>query len=231
MNQSRVCAVLLAGGSGTRMNLDRTKQRLLIKGESVLSRTVSAFENCEEITDIILVVKAEDLDFALSETSGRFPKLRKVVEGAKCRALSAKNGFSAIDFPCDFVAIHDVARCLVKPKMITKVVFDAFKYGAASASVAVTDTVKRVSPDGFAFDTINRDELRLAATPQIFKCEFYRRALSEIDVDDPSITDDNMLMERLGISVFMTDTGKNNIKVTYAEDIEYAEYLLGGRNV
>ncbi len=231
MNQSRVCAVLLAGGSGTRMNLDCTKQRLIIKGESLLSRAVRAFEKCADITDIILVVKAEDMDFALSETSGKFSKLRRVVEGAKSRALSAKNGFSAIDFPCDFVAVHDVARCLVKPEMITKVVLDAEKYGAASASSLVTDTVKGISPEGFALSTVNRNELRFAQTPQIFKYEFYLRALREVNIDDSSITDDNMLMERLGIPVFMTDTGKANIKITHAEDIGYAEYLLGDENV
>ena len=111
--------------------------------------------------------------------------------------------------------------------MITKVVLDAVKYGAARASMVVTDTVKRISSDGHALCTIPRDELRFATTPQIFKYEFYHRALSEIDIDDPSITDDNMLMERLGIPVFMTDTGKTNIKITHADDIVLAEYLLG----
>lgn len=231
MNCGRVCAVLLAGGSGTRMNLEISKQRLLIKGESVLYRAIKAFESCDDITDIVLVVKEDDMDFAIRETEGKFSKIRRIVKGGKNRAYSAKNGFSAIDFPCDFVAIHDVARCLIKPEMITKVVLDAKKYGAATASFVVTDTVKRISSEGCILGTLKREELRLAATPQIFKYEFYQRALFENDIEDPLITDDNMLMERLGIPVFMTDTGKTNIKITHAEDVLYAEYLLGDANV
>ncbi len=227
MNNNRICAILLAGGSGTRMKLSTTKQRLIIKGKSVLFRAVSSFESCPEISDVILVVREDELDFAKEELNSGFTKLRKIVIGGKTRLQSAVNGFSAIDFYTDLIAIHDVARCLISPKMITKVVLDAEKYGAASACYSVVDTVKTVDDRGFVVSTEKRDKIRMATTPQIFKTELYESAVKDIDLCDESITDDNMLMERIGVPVFMTDIGKENIKITHAEDISYAEYLLG----
>ena len=132
MKKKRVCALLLAGGSGSRMNLSVTKQRLIIKGKSVLQRALTAFECCEDVTDIILVAREDELEFARAEAKSCSSKVRKVVVGGKNRVESAKNGFLAIDFDTDFVAVHDVARCLIKKKMITDVIRDAEKYGAGT---------------------------------------------------------------------------------------------------
>ena len=229
MSQSRVCAILLAAGSGSRMKLDKTKQTLRIRGKSVLLRSLEAFEICDKITDIILVVKEDELDFAYSEAKGIL-KLRSVVVGGKSRLESAQNGFSHIDFPCDFVAVHDAARCLILPEKITRVVDDAIRYGAASASSTVVDTVKRVDDFGFVLGTEKRESLRLAGTPQIFRYDLYSKAIHSVDIDDAGITDDNMLMEKIGVSVYMTDVGKDNIKITHAEDLLLAEYLLDRGN-
>ena len=229
MNRKRVCAILLAAGSGSRMNIGVTKQTLEIKGKSVLLRALEAFEACDDITDIILVVKADEVDFAKFE-SRSVSKLRKIVIGGKSRAESARNGFFAIDFLADYVAIHDAARCMISSELITKVVVDAFSYGAASASSVVVDTVKRINSDGFAVATENREELRLAATPQIFAYDLYAKAISLVDVGDVSVTDDNMMMEKIGVPVYMTDTGKSNIKITHSEDIAFAEFILENRD-
>lgn len=225
MEQVRVAAILLAAGSGSRMNIGVTKQKLDIKGKSVLLRSLEAFENCKDITDIILVVKKDEYDFAASESKS-MSKIRKIVIGGNTRLESAKNGFSEIDFPCDFVAVHDAARCLIRSDVITKVVADAVSYGAASASSVVVDTVKRVNADGFAVCTEKREELRLAATPQIFRYDLYSKAIAEADITDITITDDNMLMERIGVPVYMTDIGKYNIKITHSDDLMLAEYIL-----
>ena len=229
MDKNRITAVLLAAGSGSRMNLGLTKQQLQIKGKSVLLRSLEAFENCEAVTDIVLVVREEEKELFLSEIKS-ISKLRKIVAGADSRIGSARCGFSAIDYPCDYVAIHDAARCLIKSQMITKVVNDACRYGAASASSVVVDTVKRVDENGFVISTENRDYLRLAGTPQIFKYELYKKALYDATTSEVSVTDDNMLMERIGARVYMTDVGKNNLKITYAEDVLLAEHILEQEN-
>ena len=199
--EKKVCAILLAGGSGRRMNMDVTKQRLSVGGLSVMKRTLIAFDLCESISDIILVCREDETEFAKKEAEG-ISKLRKIVNGGKNRLVSAKNGFLAIDFDTDLVAIHDVARCMITPEMITNVVKDAIKFGAASASSLVVDTVKRIDDEGFIVGTENRSELRLAGTPQIFCKESYGRAILSADEDDLTLTDDNSLMERVGTRIF-----------------------------
>lgn len=225
MNQSRVCAILLGAGNGSRMKIDVTKQRVAIKGKSILLRSIEAFEKCDQITDIILVVREGEETFASTEAKD-ITKLRKIVIGGKSRMESAKNGFCSIDFPCEYVAVHDIARCLIQPDMITKVVADAICYGAASACSVIVDTVKRINSDCFSVCTEKREELRLAGTPQIFRYDYYLKAISLVDSSDFAITDDNMLMEKIGISVYMSDIGKENIKITHADDLAFAEYLL-----
>ena len=212
------------------MNLGVTKQQLSVSGKSVLYRSLEAFEQCNDITDIILVIRNEEMYFAKAEALDKLSKLRKIVPGGKTRFESARLGFEAIDFDCQFIAIHDAARCLILPDMITKVVRDALLYGAASASSVVVDTVKRIDEDGFALCTESREELRLATTPQIFDYELYSKAVNLAYNKKIDVTDDNMLMEHIGVKVYMTDVGKSNIKITYAEDIPFAEYILERRN-
>ena len=226
MDKKRVCAILLAGGSGMRMRSVITKQQMLIKGKTVLYRALLAFESCPDVTDIILVLKEDEIPLFDGLKSKTFTKLRKTVSAGKTRAESAFLGFKAIDFCVDFVAVHDVARCLILPSDISKVVADAIKYGAASASSIVTDTVKRVDEQGFIVNTEKRSDLRLAGTPQIFPYGRYCELISCVDFNDTEITDDNILFERAGVPVYMTNVGSYNIKITHPEDVALAEYLL-----
>jgi 2-C-methyl-D-erythritol 4-phosphate cytidylyltransferase len=226
---SKVTAVILAGGSGSRMQLDTTKQKLQINGVSVLYRTVKTFETCDKIDSIVIVVRADENEFAKSETSD-FKKVKKIVVGGSCRAESAKNGFLSIDWETDIVAIHDCARCFITDNMINSVIRDAKVYGAATASYRVTDTVKCVDSDGNVVSTLDRNNIYLVQTPQVFKYELYKKAITTVDVCDASITDDNMLLERIGVQVHCTDTGKENIKLTVREDLKYAALLLKEEN-
>ncbi len=222
---SNVTAIILAGGSGSRMKLDTTKQKLLINGESVLRRTAKAFELCDAIDSIVIVVRSDETDFAKSETLD-LKKVKKITVGGACRAESARLGVLSIDWDCDIIAIHDCARCFIKGEMITAVVNDAKKYGAATASYRVTDTVKCVDGDGNVVSTLDRNNIYLVQTPQAFKYDLYKNAIDCVDVCDASITDDNMLLEKVGVKVHCTDTGKENVKLTVKEDLRYAAFLL-----
>ena len=228
MNERSVAAVILAAGSGTRMNINTTKQQLLIDGKTVLRRSLEAFESCSDITSITVVIKDGEEDFAKAETVG-ITKLYRIVTGGKTRAESARLGFYAIPENADFVAIHDAARCLVTPSNISAVISDAVTHGAATAATAASDTVKIVTLDGFVSDTPDRSLVMLAATPQIFKTDIYKSALAASASDDVTVTDDNMLVERAGFKVYCTETGKENIKITHAGDVEYAELILRRR--
>ncbi len=224
---TNVCAVILAAGSGSRMGMATTKQQISILGETVLHRAVRAFEECEAITAIVVVSREDEYELVKKEVSD-FKKIYNVVVGGKTRAESSLIGFKAIPDNADFVAIHDAVRCLITSSDIEKVVRDAERYGAATASRRVTDTVKKVDGEGFIAATESRELVRMAQTPQIFKTELYSAAVSSAEYANIEVTDDNMLLERLGIKVFCTDIGAYNIKITYPEDILYAEFLLKG---
>ena len=222
-----VTALILAAGTGSRMKLDITKQRITFGEESVLRRTVRIFNECDSISSIIVVTRHGELDFANEAVSG-LDKVRAVVLGGDTRAESAKCGFMAMSGEPDLVAIHDAARCFVTPEMISKVVRDAIKFGAATASSRVTDTVKRIDSADNITSTLNRDELMLVQTPQICRVDLYKKALEAADTLGAEFTDDNMLLENIGIYPHCTDTGKNNIKITTREDLLYANFLLNG---
>ena len=226
MGNFKTSAIILAGGIGSRMQSDKTKQFIDILGKTVIERTVSAFDQSDKIDEIVLVAREEELDDikALFSRADDYKPIRFAL-GGKCRAESALNGFEAADPDADFVLIHDAARCLITAEMIDKVVEKAHKYGAASAVCGVSDTVKTVDSDGKIVSTIPRNIVFRAQTPQAFSREIYQRALSEC-TDLSIITDDNMLVEGIGVDIYAVDLGPSNIKITTKEDLVLAKNIL-----
>ena len=220
-------AVIAAAGAGTRMNADRTKQLLTLDGVPVIVRTLLAFESCPVIDEIIVAARADELGF-YGEFREKYAlkKLAAVIEGGETRQESVLKGFEAVSGKCEFVAIHDGARCLITPEQIEKVVRAAYNHGAATACCHVSDTVKRVNTSGFIEETIDRDTLMLAQTPQVFKTELYRAAAYVAKEDGFTATDDNMLAEHIGFPVKYVDCGKSNLKLTTPDDLAVAEILL-----
>lgn len=227
VNKPIVTAIILAAGSGTRMGAEVTKQRRELCGSSILYRSVNAFSSCPDITHIVVVSRHDELGWAREEL-GKFDKLGAIVPGGKTRAESVKLGFAAIPNDTEFVAIHDGARCIIKQAEISEVLEMAYLYGAATACTAVTDTVKVVGDDGMINSTLSRENLFLAQTPQVFKKTSFAEALLRVDPSE-QITDDNMLIEKMGGRVYPVDIGRENIKITTADDLGYAEYILNRR--
>lgn len=221
-------AIILAAGSGSRMNSSLTKQRMDICGESVLHRSVRAFSQSTLVNEIIVTCREDEVDFCKNELLFDFPKVKKIVIGGKCRAESAANAFAHCSPDCDFVAIHDAARCLVTVEMIDSVIAKAHETEAATAARRATDTVK-LSTDNVVESTLDRNLIFLASTPQIFSSSLYAKALANAE-DLFAITDDNMLVEALGVKPAIVDVGSDNIKITTPDDIEYAEFLIKKRD-
>ena len=229
MNNFKTSAIILAGGTGSRMMNDKTKQLIDICGMTVLERTALAFAESDLIDEIVVVARAEELEEVNSLLHlHKLAKPIKLITGGKCRAESAKNGFSAVNEAVDFVAIHDAARCLITAEMIDKVVEKAHKYGAATAVCSVTDTVKMVDESGKITDTLPRETVFRAQTPQVFKSSLYRAALDK-NTDLSGVTDDNMLLESIGVDVYAVDLGQTNIKITTPFDLKLAENILKDR--
>ena len=224
-------AIIVAAGQSERMNLpdDLTKQMIEICGMPVIVRTVLQFEACEDIDEIILVVRKEEFDlYKTFYKEYGFKKVTHIVEGGDTRQKSVLNGLKKVNSQADYVSIHDGARCLITPKQISEVCTWAYHYGAATAAQKPTDTLKKC--DGaFIKETVDRDSVWQATTPQIFKHDMYRAAAYSAKKEGITATDDNSLVERLKFKIYICDLGFQNIKITNPDDIFIAEAIIKNR--
>lgn len=223
-----VSAIILCAGNSTRFsNGYHSKQFAEVGGKKAICRTLSAFQSCKPIREIILVVKKEDAEeFNNIVCENNFTKVECIVVGGETRQISAMRGFKHISAKSKYVAFHDGARCLVTPRMIINVLDEAKKHGAATAATKVTDTVKLADNNGFISKTINRESLWNVQTPQIFEKNLYSLCIEFAKTNGINATDDCMLAEAYGQKVKLVDTGKDNIKITVREDIAFAESIL-----
>ena len=220
-------AIIAAAGTGARMASDRPKQFLLLAGTPIIFHTLKPFEQCDRIQEVIVVLPAEEAAafLALAGKQG-LRKLSRVVPGGKTRADSVKRGLSAIrSASSGIVAVHDGVRPFVTVDEIDSVVAAAEADGAAILVAPATDTIKQVS-GGSVVKTLDRQELRRALTPQCFRYELLRKAYEHADVDDPALTDESALVERLGARVTTVEGSSRNIKITTQQDLLIAEAFL-----
>ena len=222
--------ILLAGGSGSRMGEATPKQLLPILGKPLLYHTVSAFAKCPLVDALVVVSRKEDMEQIQSITKAAAPSLPLFwAEGGKERMHSAFAGLAKVPAQTEFVAIHDVARCLIHPEDIEAVLMEAYQKGSATLVKPMTDTIKRKTADHTVEATIDRTALCAAQTPQVFQKAEYEATLTAALADGASVTDDNSLFERLGKSVPLVESRHENEKITFKKDISYAEYILTTR--
>lgn len=228
-----VSAVIVAGGSGSRMgNMSRTKQLTEIDGIPVIVRTLLAFQSCTQIDEIIVVARKDELSlYEDFKKKYGITKLVRAVSGGDTRRESVLSGVSAISEASEYVAIHDGARCLITPDMILSVLKKACACGAAAAAERMTDTVKRCDENGFITDTLDRSDLWRAQTPQAFKTSLYLASAYTAEAEGFEATDDCMLAEHIGFKVGLVDCGRENIKITTREDLIIAEAILTYRRI
>lgn len=218
-------AVIVAAGLGTRFGSARPKQFLEINGRPMIFYTLERFERCAAVDEIILVLSAGEIENFEKLAAGRsLKKLKKIVAGGRTRAESVFNGLQAVDEQSGTVAVHDGARPLVAPEEIAAALEKAHETGAACLVAKVTDTIKRVA-GGRILETVDREHLRRALTPQCFKTELLRRAFENADLNE-SVTDECFLVEKLGVPISFVEGSPLNIKITTPEDFTVAEMLL-----
>ena len=228
----KAVAVVLAAGSGKRMGTDTPKQLLDLCEKPVIYWTLRAFE--ESIVDAVVLVAPPEVAERI-EPSG-FRKVKRVVPGGEERYHSVLAGLRGVEDEAvggaDFVLIHDGARCLVTPELIERTLADAARYGAAVAAVPVKDTIKRVSPDGFAAETLDRSELRQMQTPQTFSFPMIKEAYENLMRRDPlpPVTDDaEVLALTQNRRTFLSEGSYENLKLTTPDDLVAAEAILWKR--
>ena len=220
--QKTISAVLVAAGSSTRMGFDKLSFDL--GGETVLHRSIRAFDQCPQIGEIVLVA-GKNRAFVEQQAVGCTRPVQ-VVAGGATRAESAKNGVLAAHG--ELVAVHDAARPFVSPAVIAAVLEAAARCGAAAPAVPVKDTIKQAVPgDGktvpeacLVHSTPDRSTLYAVQTPQCFDRTQYLAALQELDAEKSRlVTDDCSLFELTGRSVQLTQGDYANLKITTREDL------------
>ncbi|MFC1940930.1 2-C-methyl-D-erythritol 4-phosphate cytidylyltransferase [Chloroflexota bacterium] len=217
----KVGAVIAAGGSSQRMGgIDKVLATL--GGEPLLARVINAFQNCNSIDQIVVVLSRQNLKPGQQLVAEQgWAKVTDVCPGGRLRQDSVVAGLSRLSH-CSWVVIHDGARPLVTVDLIDRGLEAATETGAAVAGVPVTDTIKVAGEDRIVRETPPRHNLWAVQTPQVFRFdiidEAYHQAKSEV-------TDDATLVEQLGYRVKLYMGSYDNIKVTKPDDLVVAEAL------
>ncbi len=220
-----VSAIIAAGGRGARLGGDRPKQFLSLGGRPILQRSVDAFLLSDRIADLVVALPRDLVEDVPDYLRG-CAKLVEIVEGGERRQDSVANAFVLVADRADVVVIHDAARPLVSAELIRRTVDAAVECGAAIAALPATDTVKRGDADGIIVDTLPRGEIFLAQTPQAFRAGVLRDALA-LAGRSVDATDEAALAERAGHRVRLVDGDPRNMKITDANDLAWAERLIG----
>lgn len=219
--------VVVAAGKGSRMNLDINKQYVEVAGKPVVARTIQAFEDCEAIDEIVIVVNKMDLLYCKQNVIDvyDFKKVKSLVAGGDERQKSVYNGLKEISENCDIVLIHDGARPFINEESILGSIEAAKEFGAAGVGVPVKDTIKVADEEGNIKETLNRSLLWAIQTPQTFRYPLVMEAHRKAEEEGFSGTDDSVLVERLGVKVKLVKGSYNNIKITTQEDLIAAEAI------
>ena len=223
-----VCALIAAAGSGTRMKMGQNKTHVVLGDKPVLIHTLLAFEACETVDEVIVIVGAKEVKFTrelIKTWIGGSSKVKEVIVGGATRQESILCGLRHLGTGCEIVVIHDAARPFVRTSTIRMAIEAARKYGAAIVSVPMRDTIK-VAKDGYVAGTLDRDAIRAARTPQAFLRELIEPAYISAAEDGFVATDDSMVIERKGIKVKVLEDKLDNIKITYREDLAVADAYL-----
>ena len=222
-------AVILAGaGEGRRMGALGPKLLLEVGGRPALERVLDAFLEVLAVGEIVVVVPPALLHEAERTASSRSNPRRAriaVSPGGETRRDSVRIGIESLTRSLPFIAVHDVARVLVKPALIERVLQAARSAGAAIPACPIRDTVKEVA-GGRVLRSILRERLEAAQTPQIFARDILARAHALAHDQDAEATDDAMLVERLGSEIAVVPGEPSNLKLTEPGDLAVLEAWL-----
>ncbi|GAB4037513.1 2-C-methyl-D-erythritol 4-phosphate cytidylyltransferase [Spirosoma gilvum] len=211
-------AIIVAGGSGSRMKSDIPKQFLLLHGKPILQHTIERFLEVIPASHIILVLPAKDRSIwaTLCEQHSFSPAIQ-FIDGGATRFQSVRNGLQAIQAETGLVAVHDGVRPFVSAEIIKNSFDTAARMGSAVTCVAVKDSVRVVGDDGVS-QAVDRSRYRLVQTPQTFRLDLFRQAFQS--EEQSSFTDCASVMEYAGFPITLIDGSYENIKITTPEDLK-----------
>ncbi len=242
-----VIAIIVAAGKGTRFSDGSNgnylpKQYAMLRGKPVLAHSISLFEGMSAVGGIIVIVPQEFKDFTWENVikPNGYKKVIAVIDGGADRQDSVAKGLKSLglkslglkalgDLAPSIILVHDGVRPLADAALCERVIEAAKIYGSTAPGVAVKDTIKRCE-NGFVKNTMDRSELFAMQTPQGFQSELLYEAYVNAEKQGIRATDDTMLVEAIGRPTFITKGDYKNIKITTAEDLSIAEYLMSLQN-
>ncbi|HXA63904.1 MAG TPA: 2-C-methyl-D-erythritol 4-phosphate cytidylyltransferase [Bryobacteraceae bacterium] len=230
----KVSVILPAAGLGTRMGRavpekagTSRKQFMLLEGSPILLHTIRKFVSSSAVSEIVVALRAEDLEWVrdLLERES-FGKPVRLVEGGDSRQESVENALASLDAGTELVAVHDAVRPFIEHSVLEKVFAEAEEAGAAIVGIVPVDTVKQVHRNKIR-QTIPRDRLILAQTPQVFRFDLLKQAFAKAREDGFTGTDESSLVERLEqVEVSVVPGSDRNIKITKPSDMDLARLFL-----
>lgn len=227
----KVSVILPAAGLGTRMGREKSgtsrKQFMLLEGAPILVHTTRKFAHCPSVSEIVVALRGEDLDWARGLIQQQhLTKPVRFVEGGDSRQQSVENALASLAPDTGLVAVHDAVRPFIDSALVEKVIAEAAKTGAAIVGIVPVDTVKRVHKNKIR-DTLPREHLILAQTPQVFRFDLLKRAFESARRDGFTGTDEASLVERLEeVEVSVVQGSDRNIKITRPSDMDLARLFL-----
>ena len=223
-----ISAIILAGGKGKRMGSAISKQFIDIKGKPIIYYTLKKFSENKKIDNIIVVLAEDEVKYFKENILKKYElRINKIVIGGKERQDSVYNALKSLkNSSTDIVLIHDGARPFISERIINEGIKFAEIYGAAAPGVMPKDTIKVKNEKNFSVDTPNRANLVSIQTPQVFKFDEILECHEKIRYNGEKVTDDTMVVEKYGYSVYLYDGEYTNIKVTTPEDLILAERLI-----
>ncbi|WP_395806978.1 2-C-methyl-D-erythritol 4-phosphate cytidylyltransferase [Daejeonella sp.] len=215
-------AIIVGGGSGNRMQSDIPKQFMLLNGKPILMHTIEAFFYSDFKPEIIVVLNVDFITYweQLCEKYN-FSIPHTLIKGGLQRFHSVKNGIKAISED-SIIAIHDAVRPLASNELICRSFKEAEQLGNAVVAIKSKDSVRQQK--GNSSLPLNRDEIYLIQTPQTFQFELLNNAYKQEYNNE--FTDDASVVERTGITLNLIEGESKNLKITFAEDLNLAEFYL-----
>ncbi len=223
-------AIIVAAGASRRMGFDKIFATL--HGKPVLYWSIKGFQDCTDIDEIVVVTRAEKVaEVQKLVAAEKLTKVTSVVEGGAERHLSVWNGLRAIKAEgSQYVAIHDAARPLITPKLISACVALAKKNGSACCASPIPDTVKRASHELIVTDDVERRNLWAMQTPQIFGSALIMQAYASVMARNELVTDEVSAIQRIGKRVALLENDDYNFKITFPRDLPLAEQVIDIRD-
>ncbi|MBF0499419.1 MAG: 2-C-methyl-D-erythritol 4-phosphate cytidylyltransferase [Candidatus Riflebacteria bacterium] len=213
-------AIIVAGGTGTRMATEMPKQFIDLGGKPVVRHCLETFSRLDICESIVLVLPGDRIEQGRDLLADFAPgKPFTIVSGGARRQDSVEAALSAISLPDAWVAVHDAARPLIPAAVIENAFLMARRLGNAVVAMPVVDTLVIADKTGRVTDNLDRTHIRSIQTPQIFPLSILRRAIENARAENVFGTDDAGLVRQLGITIHLTPGSMRNIKLTTADDL------------